>query len=185
MSLKYLLTRGDTKYTGVGYSRVTTTFDHGEEEMARNPKQSFQTPKPRHVHDDPFAKRKLPYPLRVTGSVGLQIWPHILAMCALTTAVVVTSKYTHVNLGISPTLTSVIGFVVGLSITFRNQTAYERYAEGRRLWNQLQTVVRNMGRTIWLQVVLKTFWDVLLTGGVGSSREGYDGTGYPCEPLCY
>jgi ion channel-forming bestrophin family protein len=39
-----------------------------------------------------------------------------------------------------------------LSIAFRNQTAYERYTEGRRLWNQLQLAVRNMGRIIWLQV---------------------------------
>ena len=31
-------------------------------------------------------------------------------------------------------------------------TAYERFTEGRQLWNQLQVVVRNMGRIIWLQV---------------------------------
>src|SRR5271155_4442442 len=110
------------------------------------------TPKCRHVHDDPFSKRKLPYPLRVTGSVLYVIWPHVLFIGLLSTAIQLINKYAHVSLAISPTLTSVIGFVVALSITFRNQTAYERFTEGRRLWNQLQVVVRNMGRIIWVQV---------------------------------
>jgi putative membrane protein len=113
---------------------------------------SWQTPRPRHVHDDPFAKRKLPYPLRFTGGVALYIFPAVFFIGAVSTAVVLVDKYTKVNISISPTLTSVLGFVVGLSISFRSQTAYERFTEGRRLWNQLQLGVRNMGRIIWLQV---------------------------------
>jgi len=113
---------------------------------------SWSTPKCRHVHDDPFATRKLPYPLRITGSVTWHIMPAVLFIGALSTAVLAIEKYSALNINISPTLTSVLGFVVGLSIAFRNQTAYERYTEGRRLWNQLQLTVRNMGRTIWLQV---------------------------------
>ena len=112
----------------------------------------WATPKCRHVHDDPFAKRRLPYPLRITGSVLFNIWPHVLFIGMLATGVVLIDRYTEINIAISPTLTSVIGFVVALSITFRNQTAYERFTEGRRLWNQLQVVIRNMGRIIWLQV---------------------------------
>jgi len=121
----------------------------------------WATPKCKHVHDDPFAKRKLPYPLRITGSVILNIWPHLLFIGVFATAIVCIDKFTKVNIGISPTLTSVIGFVVALSITFRNQTAYERFTEGRRLWNQLQVVIRNMGRIIWLQV-----WFLLQLGGI-------------------
>jgi len=112
----------------------------------------WTTPKCRHVHDDPFVKRRLPYPLRVTGSVILGILPNVIFAGILATGVVLVDQYTSINIAISPTMTSVLGFVVGLSITFRNQTAYERYTEGRRLWNQLQFVVRNMGRVIWLQV---------------------------------
>ena len=114
--------------------------------------QCWTTPKCRHVHDDPFVKQKLPYPIRVTGSVFFNILPYVIFIGILSTAVVVVDKYTSISISISPTLTSVLGFVVGLSIAFRNQTAYERYTEGRRLWNQLQLVVRNMGRIIWLQV---------------------------------
>lgn len=112
----------------------------------------WTTPKCRHVHDDPFVKRRLPYPLRITGSVLFNIFPNVIFAGVLATAVLLVDQYTKVSISISPTLTSVLGFVVGLSITFRNQTAYERYTEGRRLWNQLQFVVRNMGRVIWLQV---------------------------------
>ena len=112
----------------------------------------WKTPKCKHAHDDPFAKRRHPYPLRIAGSVVGRIWPHVVTIVVLATAITVVGKFTKVTLGISPTMTSVIGFVVGLSITFRNQTAYERFTEGRKLWNQLQLVARNMGRIIWLQV---------------------------------
>jgi len=111
----------------------------------------WATPKCRHVHDDPFAKRRLPYPLRLTGSVLFTIWLHLIFIGVLSTAVVVIDKYADASIAISPTLTSIIGFVVALSINFRNQTAYERWTEGRRLWNQLQLVIRNLGRIIWLQ----------------------------------
>lgn len=114
--------------------------------------QCWTTPKCRHVHDDPFVKRRLPYPLRITGSVLFSIFPSVIFAGILAAAVVLVDQYTQIGISISPTLTSVLGFIVGLSIAFRNQTAYERYIEGRRLWNQLQFIVRNMGRIIWLQV---------------------------------
>jgi predicted membrane chloride channel (bestrophin family) len=122
--------------------------------------QCWTTPKCRHVHDDPFMKRKLPYPIRITGSVLFNILPSVIFIGCLSTAVVVVDKYSEVSINLSPTLTTVLGFVVGLSIAFRNQTAYERYTEGRRLWNQLQLVVRNMGRVIWLQVY--SFYIILM-----------------------
>jgi hypothetical protein len=144
------------------YNTFATASDYlTDDAMEQGTTRCWPTPTARHVHDDPFAKMKLPYPLRFKGSAITSIWPHVLAVGILATIVVVVSKFTRVNLGISPTLTSVLGFIVGLSITFRNTTAYERYTEGRRLWNQLQTVTRNMGRTIWLQVHL--FERTLLT----------------------
>jgi hypothetical protein len=137
------------------YNTFATSSDYlMDVTMDQGTTRCWPTPPARHVHDDPFAKMKLPYPLRWTGSAITSIWTHVLAVGILATIVVCVSKFTRVNLGISPTLTSVLGFIVGLSITFRNTTAYERYGEGRKLWNQLQTVTRNMGRTIWLQVRL-------------------------------
>jgi ion channel-forming bestrophin family protein len=112
----------------------------------------WPTPKCRHVHDDPFVKKRLPYPLRITGSVLFNIYPQVFFIGLLAMAIVLVDHHTEINISISPLLTSVIGFIVALSITFRSQTAYERFAEGRRLWSQLQVVIRNMGRIIWLQV---------------------------------
>lgn len=45
---------------------------------------------------------------------------------------------------------TVLGFVVGLGLSFRSSTAYERYAEGRRYWAQLILASQNLGRLFWV-----------------------------------
>lgn len=45
---------------------------------------------------------------------------------------------------------TVLGFVVGLGLSFRSSTAYERYAEGRRYWAQLILASQNLGRLFWI-----------------------------------
>ncbi len=47
-------------------------------------------------------------------------------------------------------LLTVLGFVVGLGLSFRSSTAYERYAEGRRYWAQLITASQALGRVFWV-----------------------------------
>ena len=112
----------------------------------------WATPKCRHVHDDPFQRRDFLI-LYVLLEVSCLIFGLMFFSLAYSQrGLYLVDQYTEINISISPTLTSVIGFVVALSISFRNQTAYERFTEGRRLWNQLQVVIRNMGRIIWLQV---------------------------------
>lgn len=54
------------------------------------------------------------------------------------------------ELKVSNLLLTVLGFVVGLAISFRTSSAYERYSEGRRYWSQLHLVSQNLARTIWL-----------------------------------
>lgn len=56
----------------------------------------------------------------------------------------------EVNLGISSILLTITGFVVGLGLSFRCSTAYERYAEGRRYWAQLIKECQTLGRCIWI-----------------------------------
>jgi predicted membrane chloride channel (bestrophin family) len=51
---------------------------------------------------------------------------------------------------IGSVLLTVLGFVVGLGLSFRSSTAYERYAEGRRYWAQLILASQNLGRCIWV-----------------------------------
>lgn len=56
----------------------------------------------------------------------------------------------EVNLGISSILLTVTGFVVGLGLSFRSSTAYERYGEGRRFWAQLVKECQSLGRCFWI-----------------------------------
>jgi putative membrane protein len=48
-----------------------------------------------------------------------------------------------------PILLTVTGFLVGLTLSFRNTTAYERYAEGRKYWAQLGVTTQSLARIIW------------------------------------
>jgi len=64
------------------------------------------------------------------------------------------------ELKISSLLLTVLGFVVGMAISFRTSTAYERYAEGRKYWSQMKFVSQNLARTIWIHA---------------SEREGQEG----------
>ncbi|KAI5778137.1 UPF0187 domain membrane protein [Geopyxis carbonaria] len=52
----------------------------------------------------------------------------------------------------SPILFPVFGFVVGLAITFRMQSSYARWWEGRTQWDKLSALSRSITRTIWLHV---------------------------------
>ncbi|KAJ3150497.1 hypothetical protein HDU86_006374 [Geranomyces michiganensis] len=49
-------------------------------------------------------------------------------------------------------LVTIISVVMGLLLVFRNNTAYDRYWEGRRLLATLECQVRNMSRFIWIGV---------------------------------
>lgn len=47
-------------------------------------------------------------------------------------------------------LLTVTGFVVGLGLSFRSSTAYERYNEGRKYWAQLMLASQTLGRVFWI-----------------------------------
>lgn len=53
---------------------------------------------------------------------------------------------------VSTLLLTVLGFIVGLALSFRTSTAYERYSDGRKAWATLSVQCRNLGRYIWLQI---------------------------------
>ena len=65
------------------------------------------------------------------------------------TAITCISEYVY-PLKVSSLLLTVLGFVVGLGISFRTSSAYERYIEGRKYWAQLSQVSRDLARHIWI-----------------------------------
>ncbi|KAJ3041510.1 hypothetical protein HDV00_009306 [Rhizophlyctis rosea] len=53
-------------------------------------------------------------------------------------------------------LITVLGVVMSLLLSYRTNTAYDRYWEGRRSWSTLLTHIRNLSRFIWIGVAPKT-----------------------------
>src|SRR5205814_1975354 len=75
---------------------------------------------------------KWPIFLQMHGSILPKMLLPLLVVGGWATCITCISELTEADLGISNILLTVTGFVVGLGLSFRSSTAYERYAEGRR-----------------------------------------------------
>lgn len=92
--------------------------------------------------------------MQLHGSILPKMIIPLLVVAAWATLITVISmKVPNVNLGISSILLTITGFVVGLGLSFRSSTAYERYAEGRKFWGQLIFASQGLGRVFWLHAV--------------------------------
>ena len=92
---------------------------------------------------------KWPMFMRMHGSIVPKMIVPLLFFGAWATAVTLISKKVH-YLGVESVLLTITGFVVGLGLSFRNSTAYERYAEGRRYWSVLTMASQALGRVFWI-----------------------------------
>lgn len=92
---------------------------------------------------------KWPTFMRMHGSVLPKMIVPLSFVAAWATLITCISKLVH-SLQVDSVLLTVTGFVVGLALSFRSTTAYERFAEGRRYWAQLQLNARNLARLIWV-----------------------------------
>jgi putative membrane protein len=52
-----------------------------------------------------------------------------------------------------------IRFIVGLAITFRMQSSYSRWWEGRTQWDHLSAASRSFARTVWISVPDSSYSD--------------------------
>lgn len=92
--------------------------------------------------------------MQMHGSILPKMIVPLLVVAAWATLITLLSKFVpNVNLGISSILLTITGFVVGLGLSFRSSTAYERYAEGRKYWTQLIFTSQALGRVFWLHAV--------------------------------
>jgi predicted membrane chloride channel (bestrophin family) len=80
------------------------------------------------------------------------IWPECLFFTLVATMVVLVSNQTKVKLVVANGLLTVLGTVLGLVISFRTSSAYERYQDGRKMWSNIITSSRNLAQQIWLHV---------------------------------
>ncbi|KAF3935130.1 hypothetical protein ABW20_dc0102002 [Dactylellina cionopaga] len=98
---------------------------------------------------DATESSKLPYFMRLRGSVLPGLIIPMLFVAAW--AIWITCVHELVRpLNINSVLLTVLGFLVGLALSFRSSTAYERYNDGRKCWSNLTLHVRNIARIIWI-----------------------------------
>ena len=69
---------------------------------------------------------KWPTFMRMYGSVLPEMALPLIIVACWSTLITCISKFVH-NLGVNSVLLTVIGFVVGLGLSFRSSTAYERH----------------------------------------------------------
>ena len=94
---------------------------------------------------------KVPYFLRMRGSIAPRMIVPLVFVTCWATIITCISQFVK-PLVVSSLLLTVLGFVVGLGISFRTSSAYERYVEGRRYWGQLVQTSRDLSRHIWIHV---------------------------------
>ncbi|KAI9049780.1 hypothetical protein LZ554_005931 [Drepanopeziza brunnea f. sp. 'monogermtubi'] len=94
---------------------------------------------------------KLPYFMRLHGSVTPRMILPLALVAGWSTAITCISKFVY-PLMVNSVLLTVLGFVVGLALSFRSTTAYERYTEGRKAWATLAVHARHLARSIWVHI---------------------------------
>jgi predicted membrane chloride channel (bestrophin family) len=92
---------------------------------------------------------KWPFFLRMHGSVLPKMILPLVVVTLWSTLITCLCEFVY-PLKVSSLLLTVLGFVVGMAISFRTSSAYERYTEGRKYWSQMVFTGQNIARTIWL-----------------------------------
>ncbi|KAF8908575.1 Bestrophin, RFP-TM, chloride channel-domain-containing protein [Gymnopilus junonius] len=89
---------------------------------------------------------------KLGATVVDDIWPEVGFFTLIATMVVLVSKNTRAELGVSNQLLTVLGLVLGLVISFRTSSAYERYQDGRKMWTTIIVASKNLAQLIWIHV---------------------------------
>ncbi|MBO6934991.1 MAG: hypothetical protein JJ863_08445 [Deltaproteobacteria bacterium] len=98
------------------------------------------------VHPKASWLRTLVY---LRGSALTRIWPRLLAVTLVATLVTYlheTYGLLHTDLTVTPF--SLIGLALGIFLGFRNNTSYDRFWEGRKLWGRVVNASRTLTRQI-------------------------------------
>ncbi len=88
---------------------------------------------------------------RIRGSVLPRIWRRVVVTTAIAALLTfIEMRYPQFRLTLTPTPFTIIGLPLGIFLGFRNNTSYDRYWEGRRLWGSLVNTSRTLARQIQL-----------------------------------
>lgn len=94
---------------------------------------------------------RVPLCLRLYGSVLPKIIAPLFFVGIYASSITLICEHVY-DLGIDSILLTVLGFIVGLALSFRFSTAYERYNDGSKYWSSLMLNARVMARIIWVFV---------------------------------
>ncbi|TKY88072.1 hypothetical protein EX895_003168 [Sporisorium graminicola] len=89
---------------------------------------------------------------RVSGSVLPRILPSVLFLTLYATVIAAADLVWEQQWTTSFSITSSLSVVVGLLLVFRNSTSYDRWYEGRKLWQDASTTTRSLATVIWVNV---------------------------------
>lgn len=92
-----------------------------------------------------------PLMLRLYGSVLPKMILPLSFVGVYAATITALCQYVY-DLGIDSILLTVLGFIVGLALSFRFSTAYERYSDGSKYWTALLFNARMLARLIWVFV---------------------------------
>ena len=79
----------------------------------------------------------------VRGSTFQNIWPRLVVMVLIAIVVTTASQIGFLRVSLTPVPFTVVGLALAIFLGFRNNAAYDRYWEGRKLWGALVNVSRN------------------------------------------
>jgi putative membrane protein len=78
-----------------------------------------------------------------------RIWPRTLTVTALSVvATVVYERVPSLHYSLTPNPFALVGLPLGIFLGFRNNTAYDRFWEGRKLWGALVNTARSVTRQV-------------------------------------
>ncbi|KAJ7844674.1 Bestrophin, RFP-TM, chloride channel-domain-containing protein [Mycena leptocephala] len=93
--------------------------------------------------------------MKFNATVINDVWPEVSFFTLVAAMVALVTKMTSHSLAVPNNLLTVLGTVLGLVISFRTSTAYERYQEGRKMWTNITIASRNIAQIIWIHVPLE------------------------------
>ncbi|SNX87502.1 uncharacterized protein MEPE_06212 [Melanopsichium pennsylvanicum] len=89
---------------------------------------------------------------RLSGSVLPRILPSVLCLTLYAAIIAAADLWCGKSWTTSYSITSSLSVVVGLLLVFRNSTSYDRWYEGRKLWQDASTTTRSLAILLWINV---------------------------------
>ena len=82
------------------------------------------------------------------GSVLARIWRRLAFVTAVSVAETWAEQHDYLDVSLTPLPFTLVGLALSIFLGFRNNTSYDRYWEGRKLWGRLVNTSRTFARQV-------------------------------------